>query len=80
MKKGITYGEYLFGKKEHKKQMKRVKQSEKKVYCKNCKYKVKYGLGCWHPSMDTGDDWNPEIDRTSCPHYKRKHWWKMWVK
>ena len=29
-KKGITYGEFLLGKKEHKRQMRRVRQGERK--------------------------------------------------
>lgn len=51
-----------------------------KAYCKNCKWKVKYGAGCWHPLRDTGDDWNSGIDRSNCPEYQRKYWWKIWVK
>lgn len=86
MKKGVTYGEYLFGKKEHKKQMRRVKQGEKEMkHCRNCRF--------YTSALRTTDGWDrckihqhdllsPTSGRNKnndCSQHERK-WWKFWVK
>jgi len=42
-KKSITYGEFLFGKKEHKRQMRRVKEIDKYCCRKFKRFDKKYG-------------------------------------
>lgn len=73
----VTWGEALFGKKEHKTQMRRVKQGEKEMkYCKNCKYKFFY-LG-YHLACTKKAIFLKSILPRICADYKRK-WWKFWV-
>ena len=77
-----TWGEALFGKKEHKRQMRRVRQSGKKVYCWNCEYEGWDNLDkCSDgPTImflnQKAQNWTNA--KNNCKHYKRK-WWKFWV-
>ena len=83
--KKATWGEALLGKKKHKIQMRRVKQMEKKVYCKDCMfYRTKnQTIDGWDRCnvfrYDTKSpiDWRNEF--WDCPDYERK-WWKVWAR
>ncbi len=61
-----------------------VKSLIMKVYCKGCKYKVRCGIGCWHPKShdDSGSEWCQEMGILKCEQFglfRRKHWWKSQV-